>query len=73
MLFLSDGTATKDMHGVAAADLQRATCASLGMVFAQVLTVDDVLGKIRLGAQNSSADLGDASPSTSPDVAEVTR
>jgi nicotinamidase-related amidase len=73
VLFLSDGTATKDMLGVAAADLQRASCASLGMVFAQVLTVDDVLGKIRPGAQNSSANLRGARPSTSPDVAAVTR
>ena len=46
VLFLSDGTATKDMNGVPAAELQRATCASLGMVFAQVLTVDDVVAKI---------------------------
>jgi biuret amidohydrolase len=73
VLFLSDGTATKEMLGVAADDLQRATCASLGMVFAQVLTVDDVLGKIHLGEENSCADLGGASPSTSPDVAAVTR
>lgn len=73
VLFLSDGTATKDMLGVAAADLQRATCASLGMVFAQVLSVDDAMAKIRLGTANSSADLGGAAPSTIPNVAAVTR
>jgi biuret amidohydrolase len=47
VFFLSDGTATKEMNGVSAEDLQRATCASLGMVFAQVLTVDEMVDKIR--------------------------
>lgn len=47
VFFLSDGTATKEMNGVPAEDLQRATCASLGMVFAQIATVDDVVQKIR--------------------------
>ncbi len=42
VLFLSDGTATKEMNGVSAAELQRATCASLGMVFARIVTVEDV-------------------------------
>lgn len=46
VLFLSDGTATKDMNGVPAAELQRATCASLAMVFAQVLTIDEVVAKL---------------------------
>ena len=46
VLFLSDGTATKDMGGVAAAELQRATCASLGMVFARVATTDEVMRAI---------------------------
>jgi ureidoacrylate peracid hydrolase len=47
VFFLSDGTATKEMGGIPAEDLQRATCASLGMVFAQVTTVDAVMDKIR--------------------------
>jgi hypothetical protein len=34
------------MLGVPAAELQRATCASLGMVFAEVLTIDEALGKM---------------------------
>lgn len=50
VFFLSDGTATKEMGGVPAEDLQRATCASLGMVFAQVATIDEVIGKIRVAA-----------------------
>ena len=47
VLFLSDGTATKEMNGVAAADLQRATCASLGMVFAKIATIDDVIAALQ--------------------------
>jgi nicotinamidase-related amidase len=50
VVFLSDGTATKEMNGVPAADLQRATCASLGMVFAQIATVDEVIAKLAAGS-----------------------
>src|SRR3954453_1066032 len=46
VVFLSDGTATKDMNGVSAQDLQRATVASIGMVFAQIATVADVTERI---------------------------
>jgi nicotinamidase-related amidase len=47
VLFLTDGTATREMNGVSAQDLQRATCATLGMVFAQIVTVDEVIEKIQ--------------------------
>lgn len=47
VLFLSDGTATKEMNGVSAEDLQRATCASLAMVFAHVVTIDEVIDKVQ--------------------------
>jgi ureidoacrylate peracid hydrolase len=47
VVFLSDGTATKEMNGVPAHDLQRATLASLGMVFAQIATIKDVDDKLR--------------------------
>ncbi|MEU4603570.1 isochorismatase family cysteine hydrolase [Kribbella sp. NPDC023972] len=57
VFFLSDGTATKEMAGVPADELQRATCASLSMVFAQVITVDDMIARIRAGAPT-----GDLSP-----------
>lgn len=50
VFFLSDGTVTKEMNGVSAEDLQRATCASLGMVFAQITTIDDVLEKLEKSA-----------------------
>jgi ureidoacrylate peracid hydrolase len=46
VVFLSDGTATKEMNGVAPQDLQRATLASLGMVFAEIATVTDVSERI---------------------------
>jgi hypothetical protein len=38
------------MGGVPAKDLQRATCASLGQVFAQVVTLDEILGKFARAA-----------------------
>jgi biuret amidohydrolase len=47
VVFLSDGTATKDMNGVSAQDLQRATVASIGMVFAQIATISEVSDKLR--------------------------
>ena len=47
VVFLSDGTATKEMNGVPAADLHRATLANLGMVFAQIATVNDTIAKLR--------------------------
>jgi ureidoacrylate peracid hydrolase len=47
VFFLSDGTATKEMNGVPADVLQRATCASIGQVFGQIATVDEMIEKIR--------------------------
>jgi ureidoacrylate peracid hydrolase len=46
VFFLSDGTATAAMGNASAAELQKATCATLGFLFAQVLTVDEMIGKI---------------------------
>jgi biuret amidohydrolase len=46
VFFMSDGTATSDMMGVPRAELQRATCASLAFGFAQVLSVDEMIGKL---------------------------
>ena len=45
VIFLSDGTGTKEMNGVSADELQRSTCASLGMVFAQIATIEEVMAK----------------------------
>ena len=47
VVFLSDGTATKEMNGVPAQELQRATLASLGMVFTQLATVQEVTEQIQ--------------------------
>jgi ureidoacrylate peracid hydrolase len=47
VVILSDGTATKEMNGVPADVLQQATCASLGMVFARIATVDDVIHAVQ--------------------------
>jgi hypothetical protein len=50
VVFLSDGTATWEMNGVPAEELQRATLASLGMVFTQIATVEEVTEQIRTSA-----------------------
>ncbi len=47
VFFLSDGTTTIDMDGVPKDVLQKATCAVLGFAFAQVLTVDQMIGKVQ--------------------------
>jgi len=54
VLFLSDGTAASGMGSATAAELQKATLATLGTVFAQVLTVDEVIQKI-CGGQSPTA------------------
>ncbi len=46
VFLMSDGTATRDMEGVSKEDLQRAACAVLGSLFAQVLRVDDMIRKL---------------------------
>jgi nicotinamidase-related amidase len=55
VLFLSDGTATFGIGDLSAAELQKATCATLGKVFAQVLTVDKMISKIEHGARPAAA------------------
>lgn len=54
VFFLSDGTATAAMGDASAAELQKATCATLGFLFAQVLTVDEMIRKIE-GAARAAA------------------
>lgn len=46
VFFLSDGTAAFGIGDLTAEDIQRATCATLGFAFAQVLSVDDMIAKI---------------------------
>ena len=46
VFFLSDGTATFGIGDLSADDIQAATCATLGFAFAQVVTIDEMIGKI---------------------------
>jgi hypothetical protein len=46
-VFLSDGTATREMDGWPVQELQRATLASLGVVFTQLATVQEVTEQIQ--------------------------
>ncbi|HEU5103703.1 MAG TPA: isochorismatase family cysteine hydrolase [Roseiflexaceae bacterium] len=46
VLFLSDGTATLGMGDASADELQKATLATLGTLFAQVLSIEEMLHKI---------------------------
>lgn len=52
VFFLSDGTANSDIGDVSAAELKRATCATLGRMFAQVLTVNEMIRKISTAARS---------------------
>jgi len=46
VFFLSDGTATLGMGDASAPELQKATLATLGFLFAQVLTVHEMIQKV---------------------------
>lgn len=47
VFFLSDGTTTGGVVGMSRDEVQRATLVTLGMCFAQVLTVDEMIQKIK--------------------------
>jgi biuret amidohydrolase len=51
VFFLRDGTATTAMGDASAAELQKPTCATLGFVFGQVLSVDEMIEKINRSAR----------------------
>ena len=55
VFFLSDGTSTFDMGDVPAAELKRATCATLGFLFAQVLTVGEMIRKLSVATRSPAA------------------
>jgi biuret amidohydrolase len=52
VFFLNDGTATFSTGDLSAADIQKSTCATLGVVFAQVLSVDEMIHKIEAARRN---------------------
>ena len=54
VFFLSDGTAAAGMGGATADELQKATIATLGFLFAQVLTVDEMMKKIEQSVSSPS-------------------
>lgn len=43
----SDGTSAQSLGGLTAEEAQRASLATLGALFAQVLTLDEMIEKIR--------------------------
>jgi ureidoacrylate peracid hydrolase len=51
VIFLSDGTATFGIGDVTAGELQRATCATIGLVFGTVALIDDVLCRLHQVAE----------------------
>jgi nicotinamidase-related amidase len=55
VFFLSDGTATAPMGNLSAEQLQTATCTTLGFLFAEVLTVDQMIAKIQATPQSAAA------------------
>jgi ureidoacrylate peracid hydrolase len=55
VFFLSDDTATFSIGNLSAAELQRATCATLSKIFAQVLTVDEMISKLERSAWPAAA------------------
>jgi len=54
VFFLSDGTATRGMGNASAAELQKATLTTLGFLFAQVLTVDEMRQKISCAVRTAA-------------------
>jgi nicotinamidase-related amidase len=48
VIFMRDATACHGIGDLSAADIQAATCATLGSVFAEVTTVDDVISRIEI-------------------------
>jgi nicotinamidase-related amidase len=50
VFFLSDGTASSGFGDLSATELKRAACATLGRMFAQVLTVDEMIEKLARAA-----------------------
>ena len=53
VFFPSDGTTTFGMGGASAAELQKATLATLGFLFAQVLTIVEIIQKISRSARST--------------------
>ena len=55
VFLMSDGTTTFAIGDLSAAEMQRATCATLGFVFAKVLTVDEMIQRISTATELATA------------------
>jgi nicotinamidase-related amidase len=55
VFFLTDGTATFGIGDLTADDIQAVTCATLGFAFAQLATVDEMIGRLDDAATTSAA------------------
>lgn len=71
VFFLSDGTATADMGEVPAAELQRASLGTLGFLFAQVLTVEEMIEKIGLASLPDSCGRAEVLPTNTQNRATI--
>ena len=47
VFFMSDGTGTFGVGDLSAQEIQKATCTTLGFAFAQVITVNEMIDKIK--------------------------
>ncbi len=47
VFFLSDGTTTGGVPGLSREEVQRAALATIGLFFAQMITVDEMIQKIK--------------------------
>jgi ureidoacrylate peracid hydrolase len=54
VFFLSDGTSTATMGNASAAELQKASLATLGFLFARVITVDEMINKINQAVRSAA-------------------
>lgn len=66
VFFLSDGTATGGIGDVSPAEFQKATLTTLGALFAQVLTVDEMIKKITHAAGKTRRGVEGARPVEQP-------
>ena len=71
VFFLSDGTATADMGEVPAAELQRASLGTLGFLFAQILTVEEMIEKIGLASLPDSCGRAEVLPTNTQNRATI--
>ena len=55
VFFLEDGTATFGVGALSAEDIQAATCTTLGAFFAQVISTEAMIGRIRGTSQAAAA------------------